>query len=403
MNLGFFGGTFDPIHQGHVHLLDMAREKVALDRIIVMPAGHPYHKTHDVTLMTYRYAMCRLALLDKPDIDLSTIEMRRRGPSYTLETVLEIKSSLKEDDELYLICGLDVVLQIHLWYEAKQLLEMMKIAAFVRPGVDREAADQRAAVLRRDFNADILIYDAPVVDVSSTEIRRELLKGRRDDDLLLPAKVLDFIELHQLYRKEHVLQALKPETITKLASCETILFERLSLKRLLHSLDTMYYAVDLALRFNVDPDKAALAAITHDVARETAVDELWELCSDVPVRWKGQLAFLHAPAAVKMIPALFEIHDPEILDAVSRHTTLDTGASDLAKVLFLADKSEPSRHFNDLDPIRRLSAEDLDLAALACLEAVEHYAIRMNFTPEPCSHAALLELRELVAQKANRK
>ncbi len=401
MNLGFFGGTFDPIHIGHVHLVEMARDQLALDKVIVMPAGHPYHKTHAVSMMTYRYAMCKLALKNKPGIEISTIEMLRRGPSYTLETVLEIKSSLQPGDNLYLICGLDVVLQIHLWYEAAKLLKMMKIAAFVRPGVDREAAEERAAVLRSDFDADIAIYDAPAIDVSSTDIRKAIRNGEQDEDLPLPKKVLSFIDLHQLYHKEQVLESLQPETLTKLAGIETILFRKLSLKRLLHSLDTMYYAVALALRFNVDPDKAALAALMHDVGRETKVEELWELSGDVPERWKGSLAFLHAPAAAtSLIPALFDVHDPEILDAVRWHTTLNEGASDLAKVIFLADKSEPGRQFSDLDKIRQLSEVDLDLATLACLEAVENFAVRMNFTPEPYSHAALQDLRESVARKS---
>lgn len=402
MKLGYFGGTFDPIHMGHVRLLRMAKETLDLDRVLVMPAGHPYHKTHDVTLMTYRYAMTKLALEGEDAIDLSTIEMLRRGPSYTLETVQEIRSGLTDEDEIYLICGLDVVLQIHLWYEAKQLLQIMKIAGFVRPGVDLREARARAEILRRDFGASIELYEIDALDISSTEIRQALVSGRRDEGLMLPPAVRDFISLHRLYEKESVMKALRTETIHRLAEIETILFERLSLKRLIHSLDTMYYAVSLALRFDVDPDRAALAALSHDIGRETDAQELWEKSVDVPEHWNGSVAFLHAPAAVTMIREQLGIDDPEILEAVRLHTTLDADASDLAKVLFVADKAEPSRQFSDLGPIRQYATEDLDRATLACLEAVEAFNRRMDYVPEAASLRALSDLRKRVARSEDK-
>lgn len=399
IRVGYFGGTFDPIHEGHRHLLELAQTHLKLDYTVVMPAGHPYHKSHYVTPMTYRYQMTKLALEDTPGIVLSDIEMKRRGPSYTLETVRHIKGDLKQKNELYLICGLDVVLQIHLWYQAELLLKEMKIAAFVRPGVDRQAAEEKAALLRQNFDADIVIFDAPVVDISSTKIREDIKGGVALDHLDLSAKVKAFIKNHHLYQKEQVMHALKPETLKLLMQFETDLYQSLSVRRLIHSLDTMYYAIELALRFAVDPDKAAIAALLHDCAREMPLDELWAIAKDVPERWRGQRAFLHGPAAKALIPERFGIDDEEILTAIGLHTTLDQDASDLSKVLFLADKSEPARHFDDLPPIREMSKVDLDQAVLLCLEAVEAFSIRQNFDEEPLTKIALEDLRAVVTKK----
>lgn len=395
MRVGYFGGTFDPFHEGHINLLLEAKAKLKLDRIIVMPAGHPYHKQHDVSLMSYRYGMTRAALDGLDGIEISDIEMLKRGPSYTLETVRKIRSTMEPDDELYLICGLDVVLQIHLWYEVAALLRELKLAIFIRPGIDREQAEAQAERLEDKFQADIDIFDATEIDVSSTELRQLLMAGNDVDDMpYLPKAVRRFIKKHNLYRKENVLHVLQPDTRKQLVSIETDLFESLSLKRLLHSLDTMYYAVELAVRFNVNPDQAALAAIVHDMAREMDTDYLWSLVPDAPERWRGSLAFLHGPAAAALIPERFGITDPEIIRAVALHTGLDEGADDLSKVLFLADKTEPSRNFADLPPIRELSKVSLDEATLACLEATSRYAERSGFDQEPMSVRAEADLRK---------
>lgn len=400
MRIGYFGGTFDPIHEGHVQLIKAAKELLALDQVIVMPAGNPYHKHHNVSLMSYRYAMVEAALEEVEGVHLSDVEMLKRGPSYTLETVRKLRSSLQPEDELFLICGLDVVLQIHLWHQATELLQELKIAAFIRPGTDREQAELRASYLREHFQADIVIHDAIEVDISSTELRGELQAGADIDGLTeIPAAVRAFIKKHKLYQKESVYHVLKEETKQKIVSIETDLFEALSLKRLLHSLNVMYYSIELALRFDVDPDQAALAGLTHDVAREMDTDALWDLVDDAPERWRGSLAFLHAPAAAAIIPDRFGIDDPEILRAVELHTSLDAGASDLAKVIFLADKTEPSRNYSDLGPILALSEVDLDQATLACIEATQRYADRSGFPQEEMSLRAEADLRQSIENK----
>lgn len=401
MKIGLFGGTFDPIHNGHMHLLRTAREELNLNRIIVMPAGHPYHKNHRVSMMTYRYGMCRAALKHESYAELSDLEMIRRGPSYTLKTVQEIRRGLAQEDELYLICGLDVILQIHLWYEVAELLRIMKVAAFVRPGVDLSESIAAAAKLREQFSADIQIIESAVFDISSSALRETILDISEGHSAYIPDAVMRFIHKHKLYQKEQVLDVLDTGTINKLAEYESILYRQISLKRLLHSLDTMYYAIELALRFDVDPNRAAIAALVHDVARETDADVLWELVQgSVPERWKGSTDMLHAAGGARMLSELFGINDPEIINAVALHTTLDRDPSDLEKLIFVADKSEPGRQYDDLGPIRHLAKINLNQATLACLEAVERYAAKRGFTHEPLSQAALQTLQKLDTDKS---
>lgn len=381
------------MHNGHLHMLDAATEKFALDLVIVMPAGMPYHKDLlSVSPACFRYMMCRRALSRRPEVVLSAAEIRRRGPSYTIDTVHDLKRDFLPEDRFYLICGSDILDSIQHWYHFEELLAELILAVAIRPGEKRSSLEKQARELRQRYGAEVVLYDTPMLPVSSTAIRGQLEAepGRPPSDL--PPGVMRIIRRYGLYREPNPLVWLQPETRRQVVELESKLFDLISLKRLAHSMSTMFEAVRLAQRFGGDVNRAALAALLHDFAKELTVSEMLSLAPGLTSEYGDSNATLHGPAAGLLLEPVFGISDPAIASAVTWHTTLREGATQLDKIIFLADKIEPSRTFGDLGPIRALAEQDLDAAVLATLEGVRQHLIREKLKIHPASLAAMSEL-----------
>ncbi|MDI9469001.1 MAG: nicotinate-nucleotide adenylyltransferase [Bacillota bacterium] len=393
MNVGYFGGTFDPIHNGHLHMLDAATKVFALDLVIVMPAGMPYHKDLlAVSPACFRYMMCRRALSRRPEVVLSAAEIRRRGPSYTIDTVHDLKRDFLPGDRFYLICGSDILDTIQHWYHFEELLTELVLAVAIRPGENRSRLEQRAQELQRRYGAEVILYDTPMLPVSSTAIRQQIEESRGRSPADLPPGVMRIIRRYGLYREPNPMVWLQPETRRQVVELESKLFDLISLKRLAHSVSTMFEAIRLAKRFGGDVNRAAIAALLHDFAKELTVSEMRALAPALESDPRDSNATLHGPAAGQLLESVFGINDPEIADAITWHTTLREGATMLDKIIFLADKIEPSRTFGDLGPIREKAERDLDEAVLATLEGVRQHLIREKLKVHPASLAAMGEL-----------
>jgi nicotinate-nucleotide adenylyltransferase len=166
--IGLFGGTFDPIHQGHVEVADAVRTVLDLDRMLVVVANHPWQKQdRPVTPAEDRFAMVVAALADHPGLDPSRLELDRGGPSYTIDTVRHLLDD-EPGAELFVVVGADVVAALDTWHEHEQLRERVTLAVVDRPGVDqvRPPAGWRS----------VRVAVSPV-DVSSTELRTILESG----------------------------------------------------------------------------------------------------------------------------------------------------------------------------------------------------------------------------------
>ena len=392
VRIGYFGGTFDPIHLGHLHLLEAARDHFALDTVIVMPTGLPYHKNVSaVTPATYRYMMCEAALAGRRGLELSAIEIRRRGPSYTIETIRELKRSFGTEVSLYLVCGSDILESIHLWYRYRELLQELILAVAIRPGQSRAALEERAQQLRRDAGATVELYDSPMLDVSSTAIRGQLETKPASEIAQLPTAVADYIARHELYRLPNPLLWLRPETLATVQRCEVALFDVLSHARLAHSLDTMFYAMRLARRHGLDVDRAALAGLLHDSARELSLEEMLELLPELAADDARDAGTLHGPAAALLAARAFGVEDPEVASAIRWHTVMRPRASALDKLIFLADKLEPMRRYPAVDELRRLADEDIDVAMLHALRDLAYHFEQTGLELDPSTRAALAE------------
>lgn len=192
MSTGLIGGTFDPIHVAHLFMAEEALEQCALDRVLFVPAPRPPHKeVSDLSPFADRLAMVRLAVTDNPRLDVTDIEARREGASYTIETVRAIRAELGEGEPVSLIIGGDSLVQFRTWKDPERLLSEVELVVARRPGSHDETVD--AAI--RD-NARFL--DMPLLGISSTNIRDRAREGR-SIRYLVPETVRSYISEKSLY------------------------------------------------------------------------------------------------------------------------------------------------------------------------------------------------------------
>ena len=190
------GGTFDPIHYGHLVTAEEALGQFELDEVVFVPTGQPWMKTHNhVSPAEDRYLMVVVATASNPLFSVSRIEIDREGPTYTVDTLLALKESRDDDPELYFITGADAMLEIFAWKEPDDVLELAHFIAATRPGYDIPSFEQEAPTR----HPRISVMTIPALAISSTDIRHRVKEGR-PIRYLLPEGVKSYIEKAGLYR-----------------------------------------------------------------------------------------------------------------------------------------------------------------------------------------------------------
>jgi nicotinate-nucleotide adenylyltransferase len=193
MKLGIFGGTFDPVHHGHLIVAEYVREKVGLDRVVFIPTMISPHKLDSpVTSAADRMAMLREGVKANPFFEVSDIEIERGGVSYTVDTIRQMESD-HPGDEFFLLIGADNLLEFQSWKEPGEIVRRTTIVVMNRPGF--AAAPSFAGIPK-----DIIQCSVPSIDISGTEIRRRVRKGL-PVSYLVPPPVSRYIERHRLYRQ----------------------------------------------------------------------------------------------------------------------------------------------------------------------------------------------------------
>lgn len=208
--VGVFGGTFNPVHYGHLRSALELCELLELDHLGLMPCGQPPHREAPACSAEQRAEMVELAVRDEPRLRCDRRELAREGVSYTVLSLEELRSELGSGYSLSLVLGCDALLKIDSWYRWQELLELAHIVVIARPGwhfpasgtvadwLAAHRSDNRA-VLHQRSHGHILVEELRPLAISSTEIR-DLLQAGRSPRYLLPAHVLDYIERGQLYR-----------------------------------------------------------------------------------------------------------------------------------------------------------------------------------------------------------
>ena len=197
--VGIMGGTFNPIHQGHLLLAEEARCFCQLDKILFMPSGYSYMKNEkEIAENQIRLDMTRLAIEDNDYFELSTLEMERKGATYTYET-LSVLQSMHPENEYYFILGADNLFSIEKWKHPEVIFRNCKLVAAIRGEKDTNAIHKKAEELSLQYDANIILLPARCVDISSTEIRQRLCDGR-SIRYLVPEKVYSYIHDNRLYQ-----------------------------------------------------------------------------------------------------------------------------------------------------------------------------------------------------------
>jgi len=198
MKIGVLGGTFDPVHRGHIMMAEEARDALSLTEVLMVPAGQPMIKVNDrITPAEHRLAMLRLAVAGIPRIRVSTMEIERLGPSYTVDTIAGLREKRGAGDDIYFIIGWDSLEHFDEWREPERILSMCFLAAVPRPGFPRP--DTRALENSvPDISNRVVFLDKPLADISSTAIREKAAKGESIVDLV-PGPVADYIKEQKLY------------------------------------------------------------------------------------------------------------------------------------------------------------------------------------------------------------
>lgn len=190
------GGTFDPIHQGHLVTAEEARIEFDLDHVVFVPTGQPWMKTHrKVTPAEHRYLMVVIATASNPYFSVSRIEIDREGPTYTVDTLEELRRQSGPDTELFFITGADAILEIFRWKDPEEVLARAHFIAATRPGYDLARFEREAPT----SHPNVSVLDVPALAISSTDVRRRVAEGR-SIRYLVPEGVRAYIEKFGLYR-----------------------------------------------------------------------------------------------------------------------------------------------------------------------------------------------------------
>lgn len=203
--IGLFGGTFDPVHRGHIQMARSAQSLLGLDTLYLVPCHQPPHRDTPQLTSEQRLALLQLAISDVPGLLIDDRELHRNGPSYTVDTLREWRAEQGDSVSLVLIMGMDAYAQLPSWHEWQSLLSLCHIAVLSRPdyappeqGVLHQWLQPSIAPIRQAPAGHVVLLQQPLVPVSATEVRRRLAADENVDDLLSPA-VLNYIVQKQLY------------------------------------------------------------------------------------------------------------------------------------------------------------------------------------------------------------
>ncbi len=384
MRRGFFGGTFNPVHLGHVRAAAAAASELGLDALYIIPSGNPPHKElpPDGADAEQRLEMADLAFQGIPGLEVLDWELRRPGRSYTAETVDRLLT-LDPAGEWWMLCGTDMFETLPEWYRGDWLLRTLHIAAYPRKAGEEARIDALAEQYRREYNTVSRRIGVEPLDISSTRLRASLRQGRGAE--YLPEKVYAYLLKARLY-------SVRPEPEALWALAKPWYKE----SRIPHVLGCREEAVKLARRWGADELDAEDAAILHDITKNMPLEVQLRICEKrgmiVPDFRREYEAMLHAFSGAAAAALEFGV-SPAVEEAIRWHTTGRAGMGLLEKVLWLADYIEPGRRTPGVEAVRALAYRDLDAALKLALEDSLRYLEQKGFAPHPATREALADLR----------
>ncbi len=359
--IGVFGGTFNPIHNGHIKIAEEIKKSAGLDKVLFVPTNRPPHKeVKDGVGAECRMEMCRAVCEELGDgFEACDIEVRRGKTSYTVDTLSELKERYPKD-ELYLIIGSDMLTAFTKWREWEKILKLAAICAAGRTAGDNL---ESAADILRSAGGKVLLFDVSPIEISSTEIRKKASRGidiKRD----VPQRVYEYKNAEKLYKDRY-------------AGVRSAMKELLTEKRYLHSEAVALRAAELAERYGAGSEleeKAYFAGLVHDICKDMTSERQLEIIK------KGTLkitdnelsakSLYHSKAGAEYIISEFGVTDEDIINAVRYHTEARAKMSELEKIVYLADLTSSDRDYNDVEVMREISQRDKNEAMRYALEFI---------------------------------
>ena len=194
MKIGIMGGTFNPIHNGHLLIGEYARTELSLDKVIYIPTGKPGHKSREeVVSGSKRYEMVNLAIKDNPYFESSPIEIDRRGVTYSLDTLKELRRIYKGEGEFYFIIGEDSLFNLENWKGFYELAKLCRFIVFKRRPIENEKILGKIEELNNKYDVDITYLESPLMEISSTDIRKRL-KDNKSIKYQVPRLIESYIK-----------------------------------------------------------------------------------------------------------------------------------------------------------------------------------------------------------------
>ncbi len=376
MKIGIVGGTFDPIHNGHLMLGEYAYHQYELDEIWYMPNGNPPHKSNSsiASDVQGRVNMVGLAIADKPYFKLQTYEVEHDEVHYSYQT-MEYFNQTYPKDQFYFVIGADSLFHIEKWVHPELLLKECVVLTAYRDEKTSDDMSQQISYLNKKYDADIRLLNTPNVDISSSEIRKKLKAGISVMDEV-PAAVHMYL---------HVKETISP-------------------KRFVHTLGVMNTAKQLAAHYQQDVAKAMLAGLLHDCAKGIPAGERISLCKqyglDVTDAERVNTELLHAKLGRYLAETEYNVSDCEILDAIFYHTTGRPKMTFLDKIIYIADYIEPGRKdAPNLAKIRELAYVDIDQCLITILGQTLSYLKTRNEVIDPMTEQTYYYYKELESMK----
>ena len=365
--IGVMGGTFNPIHEGHLAMARAAMRSAKLDRVLFLPDSVPPHKK-DIAPAEDRWRMTVAAVAGEKDFEPCRMELDREGTTYTCDTLLALRAQEPKAELFYLI-GTDTLLQLKNWSRYEQVLTLCTFIVCAR-AVEGVSAAEVDAERRRliGLGGRFLSAEMEPVDVSSTALR-EAIQRDEPTPLLSPA-VREYCGARGLYGAAPRV----PRAEKWLAK----LFADLTPRRFAHTLGVAYSARALARNHGLDLEKAEIAALLHDCAKCLPLREMQEIAVRNNVTQDREIlesgALLHAPVGAWLAEHAYGVTDPEILHAIACHTTGCPGMSRFDMAVYLADKIEPGRPaYPALTRVRMLAPLSLEKAMVYSIERTVEY------------------------------
>lgn len=335
--IGIFGGSFDPVHKEHVALCRAATESLGLDKLFIVPAKTPPHKTYKtLSSDADRLQMCRLAFADIPRCEVSDYELSCERTSYTYLTCRYFRERYA-NAQLFWLVGTDMLRDFPTWKNTESILSDVTLAVCARAEQANWLEHEQADFFRR-FHKNFAVIDYNGADVSATKIR-VLAGAGMDISAYTPPSVTAYIREKGLYSVPNANEALSA----------------LSVSRREHTLRVAQAAAERGASLHIPERKAITAALFHDCAKETDLRDsrlrgfsLQAECGDVPK------SVLHQFTGAYLAEKTFGVVDRDVLDAVRYHTSGRANMSLLEKLIFLADMVEDGRDFDGVDRLRIL-------------------------------------------------